>query len=809
MPRYCAGWKQPAADSPMLMRRALLLLSLLTVLGLAQAQEPAGYMQPSSAIRQVLDAPALPRPLVSPDQQTLALLELRPYPSIEELARPVLRLAGLRFEPGPGTPQPLQVLQRIRLRTISATEASERVIELPPGGSFHSFVWSPDGQRFLLERRLDQSNELWVGEVASGRLRPIAGLKLNDALGQGEQAWLNPQELVLLSVARRGPPPKPTPRPAVQEASGRASPERNYSDLLQSPYDEALFEYHGRSQMVLVNIATGSSREIGEPQLYSSVSSVGAGQYLLTERLVRPFSYDLTWDDFPTVVEVRSRDGRLIKELARMPMRKGVSIDGVLVGPRVFYPAPTKEAAIYWVEALDGGNNNARVPFRDRLMRLDPPFNGEPREVQRMPHRFTQLRFLDDGQQALLTETDRNRAWVRTYLLPLNGAQSKPLFEYAQRERYRHPGFPLMRLLPNGHAVIRSNGQGEIFMLGQGARPKGEQPFIDRLSLRDGASTRIFQSNEAIYEQPLALLEGNRVLMTRESPSEPPNVYLRDGTGLHALTRLSDPTPSLRRIHREFVSFKRADGVEMSFWVNLPPDYKEGERRPTLVWSYPLEFNDPTLAGQVSGPTSRFVRFSGLAPQLLALDGYVVLSDATMPVVGDIRSINDGFVEQITMNARAILDKAESLGYTDPKKVAVGGHSYGAFMVANLLAHTDLFRVGIARSGAYNRTLTPFGFQSERRSLWDARETYLRLSPLIYANQIKEPLLLIHGDADNNSGTVPLQSERLYQALAGLGGTVRFVSLPHESHGYAARESIGHTQWEMSHWLRQHLGEPK
>lgn len=796
-------------------RRFLWLAPLLLglALGAAQAQEPGGYLQPSAAVRQVLDAPVPPRPWVSPDQQTLALLDIRPYPSIDELSRPVLRLAGLRFEPGSGTPQPLQVLQRLRLRALNSPDAPERTVELPAGGAFHSFVWAPDGQRFVLERRMEQANELWVGDTASGRVRPIAGLRLNDALGQGEQAWLNPQELIILSVSRRGPQPKPTPRPAVQEASGRASPDRNYADLLQSPYDESLFEYHGRSQMVLVNVVTGVTRELGEPQLYSSVSSVGAPgtpQYLLTERVARPFSYDLTWDDFPTVVEVRSREGRVIKELTRMPMRKGVAIDGVLVGPRVFYPSPSKDAAIYWIEALDGGNSNARVPFRDRLMRLDPPFTGDAREVQRMPHRFTQLRFLDDGQQALLTETDRNRAWVRTYLLPLNGTQSKPLFEYAQRERYRHPGVPLMRILANGHSVIRTSPQGgDIYMLGAGFKPKGEQPFLDRLSLRDGLSAHVFQSSDAVYDTPLALLDGNRLLLSRESSTEPPNIFLRDATGLHALTQLRDPAPVLRRVHREFVSFKRADGVEMSFWMHLPPDYKEGERRPTLVWAYPLEFNDPTLAGQISGATSRFARYSGLAPQLLALDGFVVLSDATMPVVGDIRSINDGFIEQITMNARAILDKAESLGVTDPKKVAIGGHSYGAFMAVNLLAHTDLFKVGIARSGAYNRTLTPFGFQSERRSLWDARETYLRLSPLLYAQQIKEPLLLIHGDADNNSGTTPLQSEQLYHALAGLGGTVRFVSLPYEAHGYAARESLGHTQWEMSHWLKQHLGDPR
>jgi len=788
---------------------ALPLLICFLLLGPPAVAAAGGYQQPSAAIREVLDAPPLARPLVSPDRQTVALLELRRFNSLEELARPTLRLAGLRFDPASTTPQPLATVQRLRLRALLNPEAPERLIELP-GSGFHSFSWAPDGQRFLLERRSDTGNELWVGETHSGRLRQIAFVRLNNSLGQGEQAWLNPRELVVLTIPdRRGPVPRPVASPVVQENLGRASPERTYPDLLKSPHDEALFEYHARSSLTLVDLASGLSRDLGEPGLFSSVSSVGEGQYLLTERVVRPFSYHLTWDDFPTVVEVRGRDGRVIRELAKMPLKSGVAIDGVLPGPRVFYASPTKDAAIYWIEALDGGNPGNRVPFRDRVMRLDPPFNGEALEVQRMPHRFTRLRFLDDGQHALLTETDRVRAWTRTYLLPLRGSQSKPLFEFSVRERYRHPGEPLMRVLPNGQRVIQTGRDGEIYLIGAGANPKGERPFLDKLSIKDLSTQRLFQSGEVAYELPIAPLEGGRLLLQRESPVEPPNLYLREGQALQALTRIKDPSPQLRKVRRELVSFKRADGIELSFWMYLPPDYKEGERRPTLVWAYPLEFNDATVAGQLAGAPSRFANYAGIAPQLLALDGFVVLNDATMPVVGDARNVNDGFIEQITMNARAIIDKAEELGVSDPKRMAIGGHSYGAFMAVNLLAHTKLFRVGIARSGAYNRTLTPFGFQSERRSLWDARETYLKLSPFLFADRIKEPLLLIHGEADGNSGTFPMQSERLYQAMAGLGGTARYVLLPQEGHGYTARESVGHTQWEMSQWLRTYLGDPR
>lgn len=801
----------------MKLRLLLVLCATLTPLSSPAAEPAAGYQQPSAAVRELLDASALPRLSVSPDRRSLALIETRRLSSIEELSRPVLRLAGLRFEPANESPQAITPLLRLRLRALLAADAPERVVELPAGGSFHSFAWSPDGQRFVLQRRTEQATELWVGETATARARPVAFVRLNNALLGGEPAWLNARELVVATVPDRRPPaplpPKVPAGPLVQESLGRVSPERTYPDLLKSPYDEALFEHHARSVLTVVDTASGLARDIGEAALYTRVQASGDGQHLLTERLTRPFSYALPAEDFPHVIELRQpRDGRVLRELARQPLKANVAIDGVLPGPRAFTTSPFKDGALYWVEALDGGNPNAKVAYRDRVMRLDPPYTGEAQEVQRMPHRFTRLAFLDDGQHALLSEYDRQRVWTRSYLLPLAGTQSRLLFEHATRERYKHPGTPLTRQLPtNGRSVVIA-AQGELLLAGAGASPKGDRPFLDRFSLREATAQRLFQADDAHLETPLALLDGQRLLTQRESASEAPNLFLREGpafASLSPLTRARDPTPLLRKLRRELVAFKRADGIELSFWLYLPPDYKEGERRPTLVWAYPLEFTDAGVAGQVSGSGNRFLSVAGLSPLMLLMDGFVVLMDATMPIVGDAKTVNDSFVEQIAMNARAIIDKAEELGVSDPRRMAVGGHSYGAFMTVNLLAHTDLFKAGIARSGAYNRTLTPFGFQNERRSLWEARESYLKLSPFLYANQIKEPLLLIHGEADNNSGTFPMQSERLYQALAGNGGTVRYVALPQESHGYAARESVGHVQWEMSQWLRAHLGDPR
>ena len=791
------------------MRRAAitlihLLAAALLLMGAsaARAQNNGGfgYQQPGAAVREVLDAPALPRHLVSPDRQTLATLELRRFSTLDELARPALRLAGMRFDPNAsGSQNPTPIL-RLRLRSLLNPEAPERNVELPAGGLFHSFAWAPDGRRFILVRRMDAASELWVGEVGNARIQPIAFIKLNQVL-MAEPAWLGAHELIVATVpdhrANAPQPPRLPTGPAVQESLGKTAPERPLPDLLTDAYDEALFEYHARSSLTRIDIASGFSRDIGAPALWARVLGVGEG-HLLTERLARPFSYTQAWDSFPRVVELRLRDGRLLRELAKMPLRSGVSPDSN--GARNFTASPFADGAIFWVDTANG---------RDRLLRLDAPYTAEPLELMRLVNRFTRLAFLDDGQQALLTETDRNRGWLRTLLLPLKGGPVRLLFEHSARERYHHPGTPLALTLPtNGRSVLITD-HGDLLMAGAGATPRGERPFLDRLSLKDGTEQRVFQSPEAVYEQVLMPLDGGRLLTQRESPTEPPNLYLRDGTGYSALTKLKDPSPQLRKLKREWVSFKRADGVDMSFTLVLPPDYKEGEHRPALVWAYPQDYPDRATASQISSSENRFSQPAGLSPLLPALEGYVVLMDTTMPIVGDPRAATEGAVEQMLMNARALIDKADDTGNVDVRRLALGGHSYGAFMTASLLAASDLFRCGIARSGAYNRTLTPFGFQSERRSLWEARDSYLRMSPLLLVDRIKEPLLLIHGEADENPGTAPMQSERLFQALAGTGGTVRYVPLPLESHNYVARESVGHVQWEMNRWLHQCLGDPR
>ncbi|MFG6447695.1 prolyl oligopeptidase family serine peptidase [Roseateles sp. BYS180W] len=778
------------------------------------AASALAYQQPSPALRAVLDAPVLPSYVVAPDQRHVAVLHSQRLRSVAELARPVLKLGGIRFDPATASPQLLPVIESLALQPVEGGVA--RPVALPAGGQWHQLRFSPDGQRFLLNRRTSEAVELWVGDVASGALRQVPGLALHTLLEQ-DVVWSGPSSLVLLArpVNPGVAPTLGTPSgPVVQESMGQRAPELTLQDLISNAQEEALFAHHARSQLVRVQLDSLQVQPLGEPQMWASISALGRDGLLLTERLLQPFSYRVRWNDFARQVEIRNAQGALVRSIAQVRQREGVPVEGVVPGPRHFWASSAADAALYWVEARDGGDPEQHATFRDRLMVLHPPYSGAAQELHRTAHRLTQFLPIEGGQQALVQSYERKRLRQTTELLNLQSGKARTLFERSTRDRYGDPGLPLMRQQPNGSLALRQDG-GALWLVGAGASPEGERPFLDRLDLASRQSTRVFQSGQGeggeFYERPLQPLDASasRVLSLRESFSQPPQLTLRQGPQLAQLQALhapADPAPQLRSIRRQLVKFKREDGVELSFWLYQRADQLPGQRRPALVWAYPLEFTDAATAGQVSGAPNRFFSLTGSSPLMLVLEGYVVLWDATMPVVGEPKTVNDSFIQQITQNAQAIIREADRLGVADPQRMVVAGHSYGAFMTANLLAHTQLFKAGIARSGAYNRSLTPFGFQSERRNYWEAQSVYQQLSPFNYANQLKTPLLLIHGEADANPGTYPLQSQRLYQALAGLGGQVRYVGLPLEGHGYSARESVGHVLWEMNEWMRRHVG---
>ena len=792
-------------------RSSLVSSVLLILLAAVTTSAQQGYKKPPKEVLDILNAPITPGASVSPTRDNIILATGLRYPPLADLSQPMLRLAGRRINPASNSPHRPQYFVSLALKRVA--DGSEVQIQVPPGAKISALDWSEDGKHFAFLNTTANRVELWVGDAATGKIHNVKGVQINSVLGN-PLTWMPDSRTLLVQLVpptRSAPPATPLvpPEPNTQESSGRPGPVRTYEDLLKTPHDEDLFEYYATSQLAFVDSLSGKVTPIGQLAIFQDVDPAPDGHHLLVTRAHRPFSYLFPDFAFPKDIEVWDTKGKPVYKLASLPLADQVPIDGVITGPRSPRWRPTEPATLVWVKALDNGDPKKKVPHRDSVLLLKAPFTTQPVEIFKLEQRFSGGIFTDKGF-FLVSDYDRDTRRLRTFLIDPDKpeAAAKLIWSRNQQDRYADPGTPITRAM-SGQRAIMQNGD-SIFLAGAGSSPEGDRPFLDRLNLQTLKSERLFRSDANAYETLVALLDDNakQIVTRRESPTEAPNYYVRaagDNTQARALTQFSDPTPQLRGITKKLVTYKRADGVQCSLTLYLPPNYKEGTKLPTVVWAYPLEFNDASTAGQITGSTQRATSIVGPSHLFFLLEGYAVLDNATMPVVGTPETVNNTYVEQIVMSAKAAIDKAVELGVTDPDRVGVGGHSYGAFMTANLLAHSDLFRAGIARSGAYNRTLTPFGFQNERRTIWEAPELYLKVSPFMFAQKINEPMLMIHGEADDNTGTFPIQSERMYQAMKGNGATVRLVMLPHEAHGYAGRESIEHVLYEMISWFDKYV----
>lgn len=787
------------------------LLGLSCALTFPFCSAADGYLKAPEPIGELLSTPPPPTVLFDPTRERMLVQRTERHPPLADLAEPVLRLAGVRINPINNGPHRTARCLELTLHTLA--DGKERKLVLPPNSRISTPVWSPDGKHFAFLRYGSREVELWVGDSARGALRKLRG-GLNATFGEPFQWMPDSQSLLCQFIVSNRPKPPTEPRvpegPVVQETSARVAPARTFQDLLESSHDETLFDYYVTSQLAVVQVRSGDSKPLGAPGIFASLSVSPDGQMVLGARIQRPYSYQLPATLFPREVAVWDLAGKVAFPLANLSLAEEVPIGGVRTGPRNYHWHPIAPATLVWVEALDGGDPRKRVPHRDRVRVIGAPFTGAPRELMTMEHRFQGLTWTERSDVALVREFQAGRRWNRTWLVNPGAPAEAPklLWDLGAQDRYGDPGSPLLRPLPNGHRVARVH-EDNLYLVGAGANAEGERPFLDTFNLTTLRTERLFQSDDNNHESVIGLVkpDASQFLTRRESATRPANYFIRtlaDGAR-KPLTDFPDPMPQLRGIRRQLVTYQRADGVPLSFKLYLPADYQPGQRLPTILWAYPREFNDADTAGQTSSTLNRYTTFSGASHLFLVTQGYAVLDNATMPVIGDTKKANDTFLEQVISSAKAAVDKAVEMGIADPNRIGVGGHSYGAFMVANLMAHTDIFRAGLARSGAYNRTLTPFGFQNERRTLWDAPELYARVSPFMFAHRINEPLLLMHGLADNNPGTFPMQSERLYQAIKGNGGTARLVLLPYESHAYEARESVEHALAETIRWFDKYV----
>ncbi|MBK8056225.1 MAG: S9 family peptidase [Saprospiraceae bacterium] len=780
------------------------------------------WQKPPKEIMDVLNAPLLPAVWTSPTGKYMIMADPIIYPPLEELASDMLKLAGIRVNPrnngnhgehGGTSP-----------RIFNITNKVITPLSIPQNAEVIDVKWTVDGQRFALSIDHKDHIGLWIGDI-KGNIKEVKGLGLNKLLGTAV-TWLPDQKkLLLLRIPKRGNPPvaPAIPKgPEIKEGKGAVARSTYESrNLLETAHDGELFTYYATSEPVIYDPEKGTYQVLGASAPYTGVEFSPSGNYILVERLVGPWSNEVAYWRFAQEIEIWDKNGNKVSTVASIPLADAVPVQGVPMGARSVGWRATSPNTLFWIEALDGGNPVAEVTHRDKLMSLEAPFTGNAKEVFRAEHRIVGSGSWGEKEGMLmLTQWERKKRWVYVWLLDVDKGTSRIWFDLNQNDSYNNPGNPLFKQLANGQYVMREKN-GSIYFSGSGASDKGNRPFLDLKELGTGKSERLFRCDTIKYEYFVGFAEDeNNIILRSESTVDVPNYYLgtfgnkkekaKAGEAERELirkpiTNFADSSPELRKITKKIVKYQRDDGVQLSFQLNLPPNYVEGQRVPTVLYAYPLEYSGASEAGQVSGSDKRFMRIYGPSHMFFLLQGYAVLDQTAMPMIGDPETTYNTFVPQLVADAEAAVKKAVEMGVADPERIGVIGHSHGALMVANLLAHSDLFKAGIARSGSYNKTNQPFGFQSERRSLFEARDVYIQLSPTFFADKINEPILIIHGNDDSNPGTLTYQSEVLYEAVRGSGGTARLVLLPHEDHGYSAKENIEHVLWEQLRWFDKYL----
>lgn len=783
------------------------------------SQDNTPYEKPPQEILDLVDVERAPSVLMDDAKETMILLYRDAYKSIDELAKEELRLGGLRIDPKTNIGSRVTYFNNVKIKALNQENAEVIQVQgLPENPKLTNFSWSPDQRKIALTNTTSNGVEVWVLDLKKATVSKLTDAKVNANMRDAIN-WFEDGKSVLVKMIPSSKKPLidtetavPT-GPTISVNEGKKAQNRTYQDLLKNKTDEHNFEQLALSELYKVSL-NGTKEKWLNANMYTGVNFSPDGNYVLVVTLEKPFSYLVPYYRFPSKTVVYNKKGELVETLLEVPLIEDLpqGFMAVRTGKRDFSWRNDKPATLTYTVALDGGDPANEVAHRDEIFQLEAPFNGDGTSLILTVNRASYIAWGND-EVAIAYDYWWNTRNTKTYVFNPSDPTQNPvvLYDRNYQDRYSDPGSFVTERNEYGSRVLTLINN-EVFSIGDGYTEKGQFPFVDKLNIISGEKTTIYRSaftdkleNITSYDP-----KENELLVRIESPTAYPNYFFRDMNEekLRQITFFENPFKSLQNVHKEVINYTREDGVELSGTLYLPVGYnrEKKEKMPMIIWAYPTEFKDKSSAGQTTNNPNEFTYPYYGSMVYWVTRGYVVLDDASFPIVGEgDEEPNDSFKEQLVANAKAAIDAVDAMGYIDRERVAVAGHSYGAFMVANLLSHSDLFAAGIARSGAYNRTLTPFGFQSEERNYWEAPEVYNTMSPFMHAEKMNQPLLLIHGEADDNSGTYPMQSERYFNALKGLGATARLVMLPKESHGYRAKESILHVLWEQDEWLEKYV----
>ena len=801
------------------MKKTILLILSITF---AFSQENIEYQKPSSEILNLVEYERPPSVVYDSDKNFMLFLYRDNYKSIEDLSQEELRLAGLRINPKTNIGSRITYYNNIKIKNLKNKRSEiEDIIGIPSNPKIANINWSPNQKNIAFANTSSDGVKLWVLNLESRSLVKLSDLKLNSNI-RDVINWLNDSEILIKVIPENkkelidqsGIVPL---GPTISSNDGENAQNRTYQDLLKNKTDEFNFEQLVTSDLYKVDL-NGKINKWLDSDMYTDITPSPDGEFVMVSNIKKPFSYIVTYGRFPKSTNIYNNEGMLVSNLVDVPLIEELpqGFNAVWNGKRNFSWRMDKPSTITYMVALDNGDPSKEVEYRDELFELDAPFKGNGNTIFKSINRLAGIIWGNKTNAVAIDYWIKNRN-EKTYLFNPSNINQKPriIYDRNYQDRYSDPGSFITERNAYNKSVLKIDSN-NLILMGDGYSEKGQFPFVDRLNLDNLKSKRIYESNYTNKLENLVDFDVNKkqLLVRIESKNDYPNYYFKNlnGKKVTRITDFNNPFEQLSKVDKQVITYKRNDGVELSGVLYLPVGYDKTskEKMPMIMWAYPREFKDKSSAGQNTNNPNEFTYPYYGSMVYWVTKGYVVLDDASFPIIGEDKTEpNDDFRNQLVENARAAINAVDKLGYIDKDRVAVGGHSYGAFMVANLLSHSDLFAAGIARSGAYNRTLTPFGFQSEERSYWQAPDVYYTMSPFMHADKMKTPLLLIHGEDDNNSGTYPMQSQRYFNALKGLGAVVRLVMLPKESHGYSSKESIYHVLWEQDQWLEKYVKNKK
>ncbi len=848
------------------MRRFVGLAGLPLLASSVLAQTPAARAAVDSVLRSeqfVAPAQSIAEAVLAPRHRNVTLTainsertwfinELGDGPvTMDVFSKPFHELGGLFVDFRAHRNRNLTIRSNAGLELISARDGSTTRVGLPAGVRISDAAWSPDGKSVAFFGHTPDGSHLWVADAATGKARQVTKTPVLATLMTGFEWTDDSRQLATVLIPElRGPMPveSAAPRgPQVKLAEEKDKNRlRNYASLLATPYHQALLEWHATGQVALVDVNTKAVTKIGTPAMVERVDVAPDGKFLRVTRMVKPFSYIVPVGNFGRVEEVWTAGGTVAATLAEEPLNVGIDTSRTPTAPGVGGGEEARDGRREIVWRPDGPGlwflERGRAPTgsdtlaigdqrprrKDRLRQWLPPFDStKVTTVLENDSPLSSLRYSQNGKTVFLRERDGQT--VHEFALFLaEPAKKYSLARYRATDVYAHPGtlVPESGLMPVANPFaefgvpdrvirpVKVSADGErAFLAGttydRNPMITGPRTFIDRIEIRTGAKTRLFESgNDGLYERVLAYqkLDSLQLIVSRESATEPPQSFRRDRDALVQLTKNVDPTPDLTRAPKESFIVERPDGFKFKVNVTLPPGYQAGTRLPAMFWFYPREYagQDEYDRGARTFNKNAFQVFGARSMQILARAGYAVV-EPDAPIVGPAGQMNNNYENDLRNNLAAVIDEIDRRGLVDRTRIGIGGHSYGAFSTVNAMAHTPFFKAGIAGDGNYNRTLTPLAFQTERRDLWEAKDTYLQMSPLLHANNLTGALLMYHGLSDQNVGTDPINSPRLFQALNGLGKPAAMYLYPFEDHGPATKETLLDLWGRWTAWLDKYV----